>query len=885
MKRRGSQKGRHTFAVEGYPAWARIQEARFRLEKEIARPGYRARAFFRDATTAMDRLIEEIADDFSLRQGLSRKGLALVAVGGYGRAEMAPFSDVDIMVLCQGRSREEIETFIQKLMYPLWDLGFDTGYSVRTLKECKTLARQDLTIHTALADSRYLWGDGVLYNRYQSGILQRALREAPETILYRLKASTEKRHAHYGRSIFLLEPHVKEGKGGIRDYHVVRWALWAFEGIQSIPQWVSRGIISPSSAKDLQDALDFLWKVRLCLHLVSGRKNDRLTLQFQEEIAERLGYRQKRHTLDVEIFMRDYYEKAAILNRTMSLVFEKLSWRRRRRGILPRMPAPRRVSRHFLLKQGKIEVTAKSVFEENSVEMVRAFYFAAVYGVEVGWKTKEYITDVLADARPRLNRSREAIEIFLEMFKRGQTVAGTLLQMNQVRILEDLIPEFRNIYCRVQHDVYHVYTVDVHSIFTVAEMEKLRDVRVASSDPLLSRLAREADQPYLLYLSGLLHDIGKGSGKGHAELGARMVKRIARRWDLPASHAERLVFLVKFHLLMSETAQRRDLFEEKLIVSMAHVIGSPEALKMLYVLTYADIRAVGAEAWNEWKGHLLREFFFKVLHVLVKGEGGSKVSALRLKRRVKQLENWIETADIHPRKVLRDLLETLPHRYLLQMPMEDIQEHLKLLMRHRDEPVVCDIKEDPLRGISEIIVVTDDRHGLFSSIAGVMAANRINILNAEIHTTTRHVAMDIFRVNSPFEPSLIRSGIWENFQRDLRDVLRGGKDLSVLVAKNRVSSPRRRKGRKVLPPEVRIDNETSDFYTIIDVFADDRVGLLYDITRTLSILGLDIALAKISTKVDRAADVFYVQDTAGEKIYDEVVLDKIRRALREVSNG
>jgi [protein-PII] uridylyltransferase len=865
-----------------HPLWLHIQEIKAHLAKEISRPGFRADIFSRDYTSSMDALIAEIADSYSLRLGTSRKGLVLIAIGGYGRGEMAPYSDVDIMVLSHKHSRGEIETFIQEFMYPLWDLGVEIGYSVRTLDECGALSRKDLTIYTALVDSRYLWGDGVLFNRYRDEVLTKILRRNPEKTLFNLRTSTKKRHEHYGRSIFLLEPNVKEGKGGIRDYHVIRWALWAFDGILDISQWTERDIISITSEHDLKLSLDFLWKARLCLHLVSGRKNERLTFQFQEEIARILGYRQMGHTLDVEVFMRDYYEKAAIINRTMSLVFEKLSWRRRRHRVFKRLPESKRVSRHFILKQGKVEATTRSVFESDPVEMVRAFYFASLYGTEVGWKTKEYITDVLATTQVVLAEDTAALEAFLDIFRKGKNIASILLQMNQVRLLEHLIPEFRNIYCRVQHDVYHIYTVDVHSIFTVAEMEKLWDVREMAPDFLLSKLAREIENPYILYLAGFFHDIGKGGGKNHAVLGAVMVNGIARHFGLSKSEKDLLVFLVRHHLLISETAQRRDLFEEKLIVSMAHIIGSVEALKMLYILTYADIRAVGPEAWNEWKGHLLREFFFKVLHVLEKGEDGTKVAAVRIKRRLRQLSNWIKKGDM-PQKAYLELLDTLPHRYLMQTPLDIIKGHLQLLYRHLDEPVVCDIKEDPLRGISEVIVIADDQHGLFSSIAGVMTANKINILNAEIHTTTHHVAMDIFHVNSPFEPNLIRSGIWENFRRDLRGVLGGEKDLAVLVARNRVASPRRRKGRKALPPDVRVDNEASDFYTIIDVFADDRVGLLYDITRTLSSLGLDISLAKISTKVDRAADVFYVKNESGEKIYDEEKIKRVCETLKAAS--
>ncbi len=867
-----------------YPGWGEVQAIRDKLEEEIAVPSFSPEAFFRGYTMALDRLIYQVADDYSLRLGTSRKGLTLVAIGGYGRKEMSPFSDVDLMVLYDGRSRDEIETFIKEFMYPLWDMGMEMGYSVRTLDECRKLVRKDLTIFTSLVESRYIWGDGLLYNRFEREILKKILRERPESTLYQLRVSSRKRYEHYGRSIFLLEPHIKEGKGGLRDFHAIHWALWVFEGALQIDDWVESEMISSSSAKELMKALRFLWKIRLCLHLVSRRKNDRLTLQTQEEIARRLGYRHLGHTLDVEVFMQDYYKHAAVLNWVMSLVFEKLAWRKRPHIFLPLSPPAKRIGKYFFLKRGKVEVIHKRIFEKEPVEMVRAFYFAARYGVEIGWKTREYIADVPSRFKESLCKSREGREIFLDIFRKGRAIAPSLLQMNQMRLLGRIIPEYENIYCRVQHDVYHIYTIDVHSIFTVGKIEELRDVREGASMALAKRLAREIDSPFILLLAGFLHDIGKGKGERHAEWGAGMVEGIADRFGLPKPQKELLVFLVKNHLLISETAQRRDMNEEKLIVSMAHIIGTVERLKLLYILTCADIQAVGPEAWNEWKGHLLQEFFFKVFHVLEKGEEGTKVAALRTKRRVLEIRNWIHGNSL-PKEEYLQLVESLPYRYLLQTPTDHIKSHLILLHRQRIEGVVCDIKEDPIKGISEAVIVTRDRHGLFSSIAGVMAANRINILSAEIHTTTRHTAIDIFHINSPFEPSLVKSGIWERFKETLRRVLLGEVDLEILVKRNRLFSLVRRKGCKALPTEVHVDNETSDFYTIIDVFADDRVGLLYDITRTLSALGLDISLAKISTKVDRAADVFYIQDETGEKIYDRERLRDIRQVLIKASEG
>ena len=872
--------GNHIVSGLAKTHWRRVETLRAGILKQAGDPGYDPGAFLSEHTRLIDNLLKGIADTYSVQHSLSRRGFCLVAIGGYGRSEMAPYSDVDVMVLNQGRPVDEIELFVKELMYPLWDLGLEVGYSVRTIPECKQLIRQDITIYTALVDSRYLWGDGILYNRYKVEVPGKALRLHAEKSFFDLRKVTEKRHERYGKSVSLLEPNVKEGKGGLRDFHVLRWLLWPLEGVSNSWGRVAGDMITGRLSEDLQDALRFLWKIRLVLHMLVQRKNDRLTFQFQEEIALHLGYRQKGHTLDVEVFMRDYYEKATVISRAMALAFEKLSWKNKARGFSKLSPITRRVSRDFVLKHGKLEAVSSEVFTETPAMMIRAFQIAARYGVDVGWQTREYITRAMESSSRGIRTDAAALHAFLKIFKKGRRIADTLIQMNRIKLLGYLLPEFENIYCRVQHDAYHVYTVDVHSIFTVAEIEKLKDIRQGNADPLLRKIAGEINQPFLLFLAAFLHDIGKGSGKGHAVLGAKIVRSMSGRFGLSEAQKSLLVFLVENHLMMSEISQRRDLFEEKLIVTLANRIGSVETLKMLYVLTYADIRSVGKEAWNEWKGHLLRELFFKVLYVLEKGKGSEKEAARLMEQRLLGVKSRLkERGD--PNGHLQKLLDSLPYRYLLQMTPDRIEKHLALLESQRRNPVVCDIEEDLQKGVSEIVVVTRDRHGLFSLIAGVMAANQMNILSADIHTTTEQIAIDLFRVNSPFEPSLKRSGIWDEFRRDLQGVLSGGIKLDKLIARQKDMVPAKRRKIRIQPPEVQIDNETSYFYTTLDVFAMDRVGLLYDITRIFSNLELDISLAKISTKVDRVADVFYVQDETGGKIMDRRKLDEIRARLEQ----
>jgi [protein-PII] uridylyltransferase len=309
----------------------------------------------------------------------------------------------------------------------------------------------------------------------------KALRLHAEKSFFDLRKVTEKRHERYGKSVSLLEPNVKEGKGGLRDFHVLRWLLWPLEGVSNSWDRVAGDMIPGRLSEDLQDALRFLWKVRLVLHMLVRRKNDRLTFQFQEEIALHLGYRQKGHTLDVEVFMRDYYEKATAVSRVMALAFEKLSWKDKPPGFSKLLPVTRRVSRDFVLKHGKLEAMSRGVFVEAPAKVISAFQIAARYGVDVGWQTREYITRAMESSSRGIRTDAAALHAFLKIFKKGRRIADTLIQMNRIKLLGYLLPEFENIYCRVQHDAYHVYTVDVHSIFTVAEIEKLKDIRLTEN--------------------------------------------------------------------------------------------------------------------------------------------------------------------------------------------------------------------------------------------------------------------------------------------------------------------------------------------------------------------------------------------------------------------
>jgi len=451
--------------------------------------------------------------------------------------------------------------------------------------------------------------------------------------------------------------------------------------------------------------------------------------------------------------------------------------------------------------------------------------------------------------------------------------------MHHLEFLNEYIPEFENIYCKVQHDLYHIYTVDIHTLFAVEQAEQILTGELAETLPLPCAVAREIGKRELLLLAVLFHDIGKGEGGGHAEKGAAMIPTIARRMGLSKEGTERLEFLVRQHLLFAHIAQRRDLSDEQMLMQFARQMETSENLKMLYLLTVADVRAVGSDVWTSWKAALLNELYEKTFTILERGNfeleaSGERARAIR--RTVRELVEY----EI-PATVAREELRSLPIRYLLSTPVPVIAEHLRLLVRLNEQDLVMEVRHEPNADYSSFTICTLDLPGLFSQITGVMAANGINILGAQIFTSTKGKALDILQVNSAQGQQVTDANRWSRVQEEMARVLHGQVAVSELVEKRQRPTLLAPKTARRFPTRIEIDNEVSDSYTVIDIYAHDKVGLLYLITSTLSRLGLYIGVSKISTKVDQVADVFYVRDIFGHKITAEDKLAELTATLAQ----
>jgi len=827
--------------------------------------------------TMVTDLFSDILADASSPAGLEGH-LALVAVGGYGRGELNPFSDVDIMFLHDGSIPQEVvEAFAQKLLYFLWDLRLDVGYSVRTPTDCIEMAASDATIKTALIDCRFLAGHRPLFDTLHKTVFKQILPKSSDSFIKEKIAEMKRRRGKYGSTIYLLEPNIKEGEGGLRDLQTALWIARVKYKFDSIHELVIKGVLSEEELEVYHNALDHLWRMRNEMHFHTGRKSDQLNFDLQVHMARYLGYTDRGRVLAVEDFMRDFYRHAARVEHFSSSLVSRCIWRDEGSLKVLGYFIRRQVGEGCFVLKGELIVPDESVVEKNPAVLMQIFELAQKHGVKLNIRVKWLIRRSLHLVNDKFRRNRTVNQAFLNILRSDKEVAETLRLMHHLEFLNEYIPEFEHIYCKVQHDLYHIYTVDIHTLFAVEQIEKILNGQLAEELPLPCSVARQIGKRELLILAVMFHDIGKGEGGGHAEKGAAMIPTISRRMGLSREDSERLEFLVRNHLLFAHIAQRRDLSDEKMIMQFARQMETSENLKMLYLLTVADVRAVGSDVWSNWKASLLNELYEKVFNILERDDFKLERSSERARTIRRTVRKMVEY-DI-PAVVAREELRAMPVRYLLSTPLALIAEHLRLLVKLESHDLVLTVRHEPEFGYTTVTICTFDVHGLFAMITGVMAANGLNILGAQINTSKKGKVLDILQVNSPQGFLITDENRWNKTEDDLRQVLHGTRSVSELVASRRQPTLLTAKVPPKVPTLVEIDNEVSEDYTVIDIYAHDKVGLLYLITSTLNRLGLYIGVSKISTKVDQVADVFYVKDIFGQKITAEDRLEDIRTTL------
>jgi [protein-PII] uridylyltransferase len=786
--------------------------------------------------------------------------VCLLAVGGYGRAELAPHSDIDLLLLHSSSNKSDLPPLVERTLYPLWDLGFDVSCSSRSIAECLRTAQSDLHVKTGLIDGRYLDGEyeffRTLYGLFTKKVIHRRVRQFAEALIKDLHL----RHQKYRDPAFVLEPNVKEGEGGLRDFQIGRWLIRAR---YKTDRWDS--ILFPDQSRILDQSLQFLWAIRNKLHLLSGRRQDDLTFELQEKIAPILGF--PSGTTGIEDMMRNYHlSTQKILNFVTGVSDRILSEPSRFRKILFFFKRGK-IDPYFGISHGEVHLLDPVTFKRDPSQLMTLFKHCQNARIEMDYQTEEAVLEALPFIDDRFRTSELVNQTFLGILRKGDGVEAILKKMHDLGLLSRYLPEFSEIEGKVHYDLYHVHPVDIHSILAVGELEELRTGSYQKEYPLLTSLIREIEEPEILFLTALLHDIGKGMEGDHSLIGAELAKGIGGRMGFSSEERELIHFLVSHHLFMLETAFRRDLHDEQAIVRFGHRVKNVDQLKMLYLLTFADIKAVGPEAWTDWKNSLLMELFLKTSHFFERTEDTrpfSKENAL-----IERLGEYL------PPTIVSEYAEYLPARYLSCYPLKQIAHHIEMARFLDKEALFVEWETEEERR-AKVTVCTRDRHGLFSKIAGSMFLNRLNILEAQIHTWANGVALDTFSVEDSTAEAKRRL---QQFKKDLEDILRGAALLKDLISKKKETHWVQQKVIPKVSAEVKANNQDSDFYTIVEVTGEDRLGILYEITQALTDHGCDIHFARISTLGNGIVDVFYVQDTWGEKIVEEQKVEQLKQTL------
>ena len=852
--------------------------------------GASGREILRAHTLLMDRLITCLftaaSQEYSDSSPRIRHRCAVMAQGGYGRRELSPFSDIDLVFLYPWKATPYVKTVAERILYSLWDTGAVVGHSLRNPHACVRLGERDSTIKTALLDARYICGDVPVFEEFKAARQAELLGKRGRHFFEEKLAERAERHRRHGDSVYLLEPNIQEGEGGLRDSHTALWMAKVRFKIRSLRDLVALCVLTDRELREFEVSQDFLWRVRNALHFRTGTHQDQLTFEHQEQIAANLGYPDTPPERGVDRFMRVYYLHAAAVYRFSEELISRCI-EGTRAGAASTHPA-RTVQPGMVRRGNLLSVTGRKAFWETPANLVRVFEESQRHGVALSPATKRQIRGHLQLLGGRMQCDPGAIRAFLGILRSRSRVYETLHEMHKQGVLISLIPEFSKVLCCVQRDLYHIYTVDEHSLRGVLELERLRAGAYEQDCPLLTQLMREEDNIAILFLAVLFHDIGKGKGHGHSERGAVFAGKIARRFGLNTDDTMQLQFLVRHHLLMANLAQRRDIRDESLVLGFAKQVCDVSTLRRLYLLTFADMKTLRPGLWNNWRDMLLIELYVRALQVLERGgfvEEDRMARVARIKGRLKRALRGTQDE-----QGLGAFLRTMPANYFLTTPEDSIPEHVRVAGRFRcaaregGVPVETLLRHFPEWDHSEFTICTADRPGLFSMLAGVLAAGGLNVVNARISTSTEGMALDEFRVShGERREAVLEETRWRRLRRNLDAVLRGERDVETLVAESQRSTilSRSRKGLGRAATAVVVDNAVSREYTVLDVYTEDRIGLLFSITRCLYRLGLRIHLAKITTSVDQVLDVFYVTDEHGRKIEDAATLESIRRDLTD----
>ena len=888
-------------SLEAYRRFRRLEEHRLRLRISAGAGG---REVVRQRSDLVDilfrRLFAQVCEE---KIGRAKpEGFAVLAFGGYGRREMNPFSDVDIMFLHSGAQPDAKEAAaVQEIIQLLWDTGFKVGHSVRSIAEAIAQSNDDLQTKTSMLESRWLCGDRELFTKFRKEFEQKCVKGKEDAYIAWRLVNQEELHQQYGRIISMQEPNIKHGAGALRDYQNLLWVGYFHSRADSPAKLVEKKILSESDRRLLEKAYDFLLRVRTEMHFINKRPVDSLTLYLQGQVATRLDYPQKHMLKRVEAFMRDYYQHTRNIRRIAETAVHRMvpelkpePKARRLFGLL----APRKDPRPehfdgFYAKDGMLHAENSSIFSQDPQRLMRLFQHAQVRQLTLAPELRDLVRRRLRLVDRTFQYSRAAREVFLSILSRKGQVGRILRLMHETDFLGRYLPEFGRLTCLVQHEFFHRYTADEHTLVCIEKLDAVID----TEDPKLKgyrTLFHENEDPAMLYLALLMHDTGKAEHRRHhEEASAMLANRVARRLQLAPVQRRSLVMLVDNHGLLSKTAQSRNVDDPATVSHFADLIQTVENLDALMLVTLADGQGTSDDNWSDWKEGLVWQLYRATLSYLTEGPTyfeRRRVDFEDLKKQVldKLASDYTDEAEAHFRQ--------MPERYFRTFNASEIAGHIRLFRKFYESHLLDDASglcpvikwmHHPEQGHSEVLLCGWDHPGLIARICGAFLAARVNILGADIHTRTDNLVLDIFRVcNAKHEP-VDNERDHRTFERLLDEsLLSPDFDFSPHIAKARQKMGYLMSKEADIPTRITVDNQSHPSFTIVDIATPDRMGLLYDLFAVITRLGLSIELARITTEKEVAMDTFYLcRASNGAKLSLDQEIRSLQQALHDAAVG
>ena len=843
-----------------------------------------------DLAAQQDEIIRAIYDyadthAFALTRPAPGDAIAIAAVGGYGRATLAPGSDIDLLIIVPSRQSTRGSELTEYILYMLWDLGQKVGHAVRSEADCIRMAKADMTVRTATLEARYLCGDKPVFDRLELRFFKEVVAHTGKEFIAAKLAERDARHEALGNARYVVEPNLKEGKGGLRDLNTLYWIGKYFYRVKSPDELVDKGVFTRAEYELFQRAEDFLWAIRCHLHFITGRPEEKLTFELQRELAERVNFVARPGQMGVERLMKRYFLVAKDVGDLTRIFCTSLEFDHAKATdvvgrVIKRMRAPKpiRDEKDFVLVNGRIGAAATNIFRKTPANLIKVFWIAGRQDLDFHPDILKLITRSLPLIDAALRKDAQANKWFLDILTSPKSVKRILRRMNESGVLGKFIPDFGRIVAHMQFNMYHHYTVDEHLIRAVGVMADIERGEFRDELPLTHELLPHIPDLRLLYVALFLHDIAKGRPEDHSIAGAKIARKLGPRFGLDAADSDTVAWLIEHHLDMSEIAQERDVHDPRTAQQFADLVQSPNRLNLLLILTACDIRAVGPGVWTGWKGALLRALYYQTEPLLSGGH-----SLLPQRDRVAEARQKLATAlNDWPAEDIDRYMARQFTAYWLRAEHKLQIDHARMIRRAEKagRAFAGFVRPKAFEAVTEVSFFTPDHPRLLSVIAGACTLAEANIIGAQVFSMRDGYALDTFRLKRVFASDDDERIRGERIVESVRQLLAGQKflprDLGINTRYNRRLKP------FSVPADVQVSNSLSEKFTVIEVSGLDRTGLLYDLTRVISDLNLTIGSAHICTYGERAVDVFYVTDLTGQRIDNKSRIRKIESQLMAV---